>query len=143
MHKQAPNPEWAAGKKNIRYSAYKLVAVANLIQGKHLFDALNILSHTDKKGGPLVRSVLNAARKNGEKQGYTDERMYVRTITVGKALSHKKIDIKGRGKMGVIRVPKASIRLTMEEKTATDAYKEMLKGETPPGMAHAVRRMLY
>jgi len=54
----APNPTWIARKNNIDYSAYKLMCVANLIKGKHIYDALNVVSKVDKKGGPVVMSVL-------------------------------------------------------------------------------------
>lgn len=57
-YKVAPNPTWIARKNNIDYSAYKLMCVANLIKGKHIYDALNVVSKVDKKGGPVVMSVL-------------------------------------------------------------------------------------
>jgi hypothetical protein len=43
-YKAVPNPTWTARKNNISYSAYKLMSVANLITGKHLFDAMNVIS---------------------------------------------------------------------------------------------------
>jgi ribosomal protein L22 len=98
VYKQPENPSWIARKHNIGYSAYKLMSVANLITGKHLYEALNVLNETDKKGGPIVRSVLEACRKNGENKGFAEDRMFVKTAIVGKALDHKKIDIKGRGR---------------------------------------------
>ena len=112
-----PNPIWIARKLGIHYSSYKLMAVANLITGKHIYDAINILADVDKKGGPIVASVLHAARKNGQNKGYSEERMFVKYSIVGKAISHKKVDIKGRGKMGMIKVPKSSLRITLEEKS--------------------------
>lgn len=66
-----------------------------------------MLQKSDKKGSAIVQSVLLAARKNGINKGFNEERFYVKTAIVGKAYSHKKIDIKGRGKMGFIRVPKS------------------------------------
>lgn len=69
-YKAAENPTWVARKLNIPYSAWKLMAVANLITGKHIYDAMNILADVDKYGGPVVKSVLEAARKNGENKGF-------------------------------------------------------------------------
>ena len=79
-------------------------------------DALQIIQKCDKKGGPYVFACLRAAIKNGERKGYNQERMFVKFVTVGRAISHKKIDIKGRGKMGMIKVPKSTVRITLEEK---------------------------
>jgi ribosomal protein L22 len=45
-----------------------------------------------------VRSVLEAARKNGENKGFCEERMFVKTSIVNKKIHHKKLDIKGRGR---------------------------------------------
>ena len=69
--------------------------------------------------------------------------MFVKTSIVGRAISHKKIDIKGRGRHGIIRVPKCSIRITLEERSEADFYKMIIKGDTTPGMAHMHRRILY
>jgi ribosomal protein L22 len=119
------------------------MAVANLITGKHIYDAINALSDVDKKGGPVVASVLQAAKKNGENKGFAEERMFVKTSIVGKAISHKKIDIKGRGKMGMIKVPKSSITITLEERSPQDYYKMIMRGDTPPGIAATYRKLLY
>lgn len=113
----AVNPTWTARKNEVDYSAWKLMSVANLITGKHIYDAMAIVNTVDKKGGPVVKSVLEAARKNGENKGFAEDRMFVKTSVVGKGLSHKKIDIKGRGKTGIIKVPKSSIVITLEEKS--------------------------
>lgn len=119
------------------------MAVANLITGKHLYESLNILSGVEKKGGPIVRSVLEACRKNGENKGYSEDRMFIKTAIVGKALDHKKIDIKGRGRQGVIKVPKSSVTITLHEKSAQDFYKLIMQGKTPPGVSMTMRKMLY
>ena len=111
------NPTWIARKYNIKYSAWKLMSVANLITGKHSYDAMNMLGNVDKFGGPVVRSVLEAARKNGENKNFSEDRMFVKTAVVGKALHHKKIDIKGRGRTGVIKVPVSHLTITLQEKS--------------------------
>ena len=69
--------------------------------------------------------------------------MFVRTITVGGSTLFKKPDIKGRGKTGLIKKPKCSMRLVMEEKTPSDFFKLMLSGKTPAGLSALFRRMLY
>jgi len=119
------------------------MACANLITGKHIYDAMNILGHVDKKGGPVVLSVLEAARKNGENQGFSEDRMFVKTSIVGKAIAFRKMDIKARGRTGVIKVPRSSITITLEEKSPQDFYKMIMVGKTPPGFAHTMRKMLY
>jgi ribosomal protein L22 len=125
-HKSDPNPTWKAQKFNITYSSHKLALCAWTIRKMHLYDAIETITSVDKKGGPLVKSVLEAARHNGVKQGFSEERMFVKSITVGRAQGPKKIDIKGRGKMGFIRAPITSICLTMEEKGPEDMFKMIM-----------------
>ena len=108
-----------------------------------MYDALSALAQVDKKGGPIAIKVLESARRNGLKQGYDEQRMFVKTAIVGKALSHKKIDIRGRGKTGTIKVPKSSMTITLEERTPLDFYKMVLKGDTPPSVGEIFKRMLY
>jgi hypothetical protein len=72
----------------------------------------------------------------------SEEKMFVKSIVCGKGLFFTKLDIKGRGKMGIIRVPKSSIKIVIEEKHPMDYYKLMLKGNCPPGMGEVLRTML-
>ena len=137
------NPTVTARRLRIRYSAIKLGAVANAIHGLHVYDAENMLNHIDKKGGEFVKNALTNARRAGQRAGYAEDRMFVKSIIVGRGISHKKIDIKARGKYGTIKVPKSNLRLVLEEKNEADFYKMALKGESPPGMGDLFRRILY
>ena len=69
--------------------------------------------------------------------------MYVKTITVGGSILFRKPDIKGRGRTGLIKKLRSSMRITLEEKSAAEFYKLTLKGHTPPGMSALFRRMIY
>lgn len=85
---------------------------------------------------------MNSARLNGSSQGYAQERLYIKSMVCGKGVLFKKIDIKGRGKMGMITVPKSTIKIVLEERHPIDYYKLLLKGQCPPGMGEMVRTML-
>jgi ribosomal protein L22 len=66
-------------------------------------------------------------------------RMYVKSWIVGKAYYRKIPDIKGRGRMGWRHIPKSSLKLTLEEKSAKDFYKLTMEGKTPPSVAHVYK----
>jgi hypothetical protein len=87
--------------------------------------------------------VLEAARANAQKQGLSEERFFVKTAIVGRKLTQKKIDIKGRGKHGIIRGTKSTCRIWIEEKNPADFYKMMLLGKAPPGIGWLLRRVMY
>jgi hypothetical protein len=114
-----------------------------LVRKKHLHDALTLIPNCAKKGGKLIRSVLEAARRNGAKKGYAEDRMFVKEVVLGKALGPRKLDIRARGKFGLIHAPRSSITVIMEEKSPADFYKMMVKGATPPSIGHTFRKMLY
>ena len=52
------NPTFFARRIDISYSAHKLVMVANLIAGKHVYDAQQVLLNVNKKGGDIVTNCL-------------------------------------------------------------------------------------
>jgi hypothetical protein len=109
----------------------------------HLYDALAEIEKVDKKGGPVVKKCLEAARANGSKMGYAEDRMFVSKVTIGKSMGPKMLDIKGRGKMGIIRAPKCSITIWMEEMGPADFFKLVMKGKAPPAVGHVFRNILY
>jgi len=110
---------------------------------KHIYDALSLISGIAKKGGKIVKSVLEAARVNGIKKGYAEERMFVKEIVLGKALGPRKIDIRARGKFGMIHAPRSTVTVILEERSPADFYKMVVTGNCPPTLGHTFRKMLY
>ena len=56
----------SAQHKNARISAQKARLVADLIRGKEVEQALNILTFSTKKGAELIKKVLESAIANAE-----------------------------------------------------------------------------
>ena len=137
------NPTWIARKFNCDYSVYKLNAAAMLVRNKHIYDAMAIIDNCAKKGGKIVNSVLQAARVNGIRKGYAEERMWVKEVVLGKKLGGKKMDIRARGKFGIIHAPISHITVILEEKSPVDFYKKMISGNAPETLGYMFRRMLY
>ena len=65
--------------------------------------------------------------------------MFIKEVICGKGLLFKKMDIKGRSRMGIIRVPKCSIKVVIEEKPLVEYYKMLLQGNCPPQMAQLLK----
>ena len=101
-----------------------------------------MLNNIDTKASGILVRLLNSARKNGIQQGMSEEKMFVKTVLCGKGLMFKKLDIKGRSRMGIIRVPKCSVKLVIEEMHPVDYYKMMVKGNSPPGMGRVMKTLL-
>lgn len=69
--------------------------------------------------------------------------LWVKEVLVGGGYTHKKLDIKGRGKMGVIHVPKSNIKIYIEERPMNFFYKMCLLGRAPPALGESFKSMLY
>jgi ribosomal protein L22 len=120
-----------------------MVACANIVSGKHILDALTLISSVTKKGAKIVKLLLQSCRDNGIKKGYAEERFYVKSIIVGRRLGHKKIDIRGRGKMGMIHPSISSLKVVMEEKPLSEFYKLVVSGKCPPTVGNVFKKILY
>merc|ERR1712086_1122164 len=86
--------------------------------------------------------MLNSARRNAKAQGMMEEKLFVKSIICGKGILFKKIDIKGRSKMGMIKKPKCSIKLILEEKPMEEFYKMIVSGNCPPGVADQLKTVM-
>lgn len=97
----------------------------------------------DKKGADYLYRLLTKMKDDGTEKGYNPDLFYVAEAFVGKGIRSKKIDIKARGKFGVIRRPKSSLTIVMHEKPLEHMIKESLVGKTPPGIGEIFRKRLY
>jgi ribosomal protein L22 len=140
---QPKKVRFTARKNNIKYSCFKLNACAMVVRKKHIYDALALIKGVSKKGGEIIRTVLEAARNNGVNKGYAEERMFVKEVVIGKELGQKKIDIRARGKFGMIHASKSQVTVIMEEMTDVDFYKQMVSGKCPSSVGYVFKKMLY
>ena len=127
----------------MHYSKWKLNAVAACIRNEPYIDAKKILAGVDKKGARWIGELIDQMADKAIRRGRNPEQFWIRTITVGGSILMRKPDIKGRGRCGTIKKPVCSMRIVMEEKTDSDFFKMMVKGDAPKGLAALFRRMLY
>lgn len=86
--------------RGVRLSAQKGRLVADLIRGKPVEQALNILAFTPKKGATIVKKVLESAIANAEHNNAADiDLLKVKRIQVeqGPVLKRYTARAKGRG----------------------------------------------
>jgi large subunit ribosomal protein L22 len=74
--------------RNVRVSAQKARLVADLVRGKDVPEAIEVLAFTRKKSAPLVRKLIESAVANAEHAATRDQvaidvdDLYVKTIHV-------------------------------------------------------------
>ena len=87
----------SAQHKNARISAQKARLVADLIRGKDVAQALNILTFSPKKGAELIKKVLESAIANAEHNNGADiDELKVVTIFVDKGPSLKRFQARAK-----------------------------------------------
>ncbi len=107
---------------SIRGSAQKLNLVAQLIRGRKVEDALNVLSFSKKAMARDVKSVLNSAIANAENNHNLDvDSLVVQEASVGKALTMKRFRARARGRGNQIIKPFSRLRIVVREQEEEEA----------------------
>ncbi|MGE5639050.1 MAG: 50S ribosomal protein L22 [Clostridia bacterium] len=91
--------ETKASLRGARLSAQKGRLVADLIRGKPVDQAINILSYTPKKGAGIIRKVLESAIANAEHNDGADiDALKVKTIHVERGMFLKRFQARAKGR---------------------------------------------
>ncbi len=85
--------------RGARLSAQKGRLVADLIRGKPVDQAINILAFTPKKGAAIIKKVLESAIANAEHNDGADiDTLKVKTITVERGMFLKRFQARAKGR---------------------------------------------
>lgn len=90
--------EWKAVYRFARITARKSRLVVDLIRGRHVDDALDVLRFTDKKASAMVDKVLRSAIANANEQEADVRRLYVKEARVDEGPVFKRFRPKDRGR---------------------------------------------
>ena len=91
--------ETRASLRGARLSAQKGRLVVDLIRGKPVDQAINILTYTPKKGAVLVRKLLESAIANAEHNDGADiDALKVKSITVERGMFLKRFQARAKGR---------------------------------------------
>ena len=91
--------ETKASLRGARLSAQKGRLVADLIRGKPVDQAINILSYTPKKGAGIIRKVLESAIANAEHNDGADiDTLKVKTVHVERGMFLKRFQARAKGR---------------------------------------------
>ncbi len=91
--------ETVAVARGVRVSAQKARLVADLIRGKPVAQALNILAFTPKKSAGIIRKVVESAIANAEHNDGADiDELKIKTIYVDKGQSMKRFAARAKGR---------------------------------------------
>ena len=106
--------ETTAKLRGVRLSNQKGRLVADLIRGKSVENALNILQFSPKKGATIIRKVLESAIANAEHNAGADiDELKVTRICVEKGPVLKRFASRAKGRGVQILKPTCHIFLTL------------------------------
>ena len=100
--------------KGVHLSPQKARLVADLVRGKIVDHALNILNFTPKKGAEIIKKVVESAIANAEHNNGADiDELKVTSIYVDKGIVLKRIRARAKGRAGRITKPTCHIHVTV------------------------------
>ncbi len=103
--------------KNIAQSPQKLRLVVNLVRGKKVVEALDILEFLNKKGAKIVRKCLNSAIANAKSiDGLKIEELYIKTICVDEAQTLKRVRFASRARVSTINKRRSNLTIELSLK---------------------------
>jgi large subunit ribosomal protein L22 len=106
--------ETNATLRGVRLSAQKGRLVADLVRGKSVDQALNILAFSPKKGATIIKKVLESAIANAEHNDGADiDQLTVKTIYVEKGTVLKRFTARAKGRGNRISKQTCHIFLTV------------------------------
>ena len=100
--------------RGVRLSVDKGRLVADLIRGKKVDQALNILSFTQKKAAGIVKKSLDSAIANAEHNDGADiDELFVKSIYVEQGTTLKRFAARAKGRGNRISKPTCHIYVTV------------------------------
>jgi large subunit ribosomal protein L22 len=100
--------------RGVRLSADKGRLVADLVRGRPVDQALNILTFTPKKAAGIIKKALESAIANAEHNDGADiDELKVKTIFVEQGASLKRFSARAKGRGNSIMKPTCHIYVTV------------------------------
>jgi large subunit ribosomal protein L22 len=100
----------------VRLSPQKARLVVDMVRGKRVQEALNILKFSPQCAAELVAKLVSSAVANAEQKGVNDvDRLFVKTIFVDQGPVLRRFMPKGRGSASRIRKPTSHITVVLGE----------------------------
>lgn len=103
--------------KNLAISPRKLRLVADLVRGREVETALDLLKLSTKKGAPIVGKALNAALASARGQGDVNvDRVVVERIFVDQGIVLKRFLPRAQGRATTVRKRRSHLTVGLAEK---------------------------
>lgn len=108
--------ETSAKLKFARLSPQKTRLVVDLVRGKAVQEALNILKFSPQRPADIVAKLVRSAVANAEQKGVSDvDRLFVKAVFVDQGPVLKRFMPRAQGRATKIRKPTSHITVVLDE----------------------------
>ena len=109
--------EASAKLKFVRLSPQKTRLIANMVRGKAVQEALNILKFSPQRPADILAKVVRSAVSNAEQKGVSDvDRLFVKALFIDQGPVLKRFMPRAQGRATQIRKPTSHITVVLDEK---------------------------
>jgi large subunit ribosomal protein L22 len=100
----------------VRSSARKVRLVIDLIRGKRVDEALQLLRYTPRAAARTVAKLLDSAKANAaEVAGLSEDRLYVKEAWVNQAPTAKRVRARAMGRAVLVRKRSCHVKIVLDE----------------------------
>ena len=109
--------EASAKLRYVRLSPQKTRLVVDMVRGKAVQEALNILKFSPQRPADVVAKLVRSAIANAEQKGVADvDRLFVKSVCVDKGPVLKRFMPRAQGRATRILKPTSHITVVLDEK---------------------------
>ena len=102
--------------KNNRQTPRKVRSVVDLVKGKYVADADNILTYTKRKSAVSLKNLIKSAVANAENLGKNKDKLYIKSILVDEGIKFRRFRPVGKGRTQPYKLRSSHIKVVLEEK---------------------------
>jgi len=109
--------ETQAKLRNVRLSPRKARLVVDMVRGKGIQEAMNILQFSPQKTAPILSKLLKSAVANAEQKGLSDvDQLFVKIVMVDQGPVLRRFMPRAQGRASRIRKPTSHITVVLDVK---------------------------
>lgn len=103
--------------KNAAQSPQKLRLVADVVRGKRVDIAVDLLTFLNKKGASIALKALNSAAANAKNlDGITPDKLYITKISVDEATTLKRVIFESRANVSTLNKRRSNLNIELSVK---------------------------
>jgi len=103
--------------RNVRLSPRKARLVVDMVRGKGIQEAMNILQFSPQKTAPILSKLLKSAVANAEQKGVSDvDALFIKTVMVDQGPVLRRFMPRAQGRASRIRKPTSHITVVLDVK---------------------------